>query len=145
MIEPTSPVTGISHVQLVVSDLARSERWYTLVLGLERLASADGQYVALKHRPSRTVIVLSVGLEVMPLYTAADTPAGTAAGTAAGTTCGRLDHLAFAVADGATLRDWATQLSVLGIVHDGVVDEDGRPSLPLSDPDGICIELVAPS
>jgi glyoxylase I family protein len=132
-LEPKSPVTGISHVQLMVSDLERSERWYTLVLGLERLDSADGQYVALKHRPSRTVIVLSAG------------PGDVSGGPAAGTTCGRLDHLAFAVADGTTLREWGAQLSALGIVHDGVVDEDGRPSLMLSDPDGIRIELVAPS
>lgn len=125
----SSPVTGISHVQLTVSDLERSERWYTLVLGLERLASGDGDYVALKHRPSRTVVVLSTGPE--------DTPADT--------TSGRLDHLAFAVADGATLREWGAQLTVLGIVHGGVVDEEGRPSLMLSDPDGICIELVAPT
>jgi catechol 2,3-dioxygenase-like lactoylglutathione lyase family enzyme len=132
-LQPTSPVTGISHVQLIVSDLARSERWYTVVLGLERLASADGQYVALKHRTSRTVVVLSTGPE--------DTPAGAPAGTASD----RLDHLAFAVADGTTLREWGIQLSALGIVHGGVVDEDGRPSLMLTDPDGIRIELVAPS
>ena len=84
------------------------------MLGLERLASTDGQYVALKHRPSRTVVVLSAGAEDMPDRT----------------TSGRLDHLAFAVPDGTTLREWGDQLSVLGIVHEGVVDEDGRPSLP---------------
>ena len=126
-LEPTSPVTGISHVQLIVSDLPRSERWYTLVLGLERLASSDGEYVALRHRPSRTVVVLSAGSDCMPSGRASE----------------RLDHLAFSVSDGDRLRDWAIQLSALGVDHDGVVDEDGRPSLSLSDPDGISIELVA--
>ena len=75
------------------------------------------------------MVVLSAGPEDMPH----------------GTTPGRLDHLAFAVPDGTTLRKWGDQLSALGFVHDGVVDEDGRPSLTLSDPDGIRIELVAPA
>ena len=57
---------------------------------------------------------------------------------------GRLDHLAFAVPDGDTLRAWADALSQAGIDHAGVVDELGKPSLQLRDPDGIAIELVAP-
>jgi len=79
-----SPITGFSHVQLAVSDVARAERWYLRVLGLQRMhASDDGSYVALVHRPSRVVIVLS----------AADEAATRAA----------LDHLAFAVPDAAGL------------------------------------------
>jgi hypothetical protein len=31
------------------------------------------------------------------------------------------------------------------VEHSGVVDENGRPSLMLTDPDGIQIELVAPT
>jgi catechol-2,3-dioxygenase len=58
---------------------------------------------------------------------------------------GRLDHLAFAVPDGDTLRAWADALAQAGIEHAGVVDELGKPSLQLSDPDGIEIELVAPA
>jgi catechol-2,3-dioxygenase len=122
----TAPVTGFSHIQLLVSDVPTSERWYTTVLGLERLTvAADGRYVALRHRPSRAVVVLTAG---------APTRDGD-----------RLDHLAFAVPDGPALVAWAARLSELGVQHPGVVDELGKPSLTLRDPDGIPIELVAPA
>ncbi|MET0666865.1 MAG: VOC family protein [Acidimicrobiales bacterium] len=120
----TSPMTGFSHIQLLVRDVPTSERWYTTVLGLERLTAADDDsYVALRHRPSRVVIVLTVG------ESDGD---------------GALDHLAFAVPDGPTLEAWAAELTGLGIDHPGVVDELGKPSLVLEDPDGNHIELVAP-
>jgi len=124
-----SPVTGFSHIQLLVSDVAASERWYSLVLGLERLAAADdGAYVALKNRHSRIVVVLS---DQGPVNS--------------GIACtARLDHIAFAVPDGARLETWATRLRAQGIDHSGVADELGKPSLTLTDPDGIHVELVAP-
>jgi catechol-2,3-dioxygenase len=125
----TSPVRGFSHIQLTVSDVAESERWYTVALGLERLTAAeDGSYVALRHRLGKVVVVLS--LDSQPHR--------------ADTVGGRLDHLAFLVPDTSELEGWAAQLSDLGFDHSGVVDEDGRPSLMLTDPDGIQIELVAP-
>jgi catechol 2,3-dioxygenase-like lactoylglutathione lyase family enzyme len=121
-----APVTGFSHVQLLVSDVAASERWYTTVLGLDRFAADDTEgYVALRHRPSKMVIVLTrQDGDVVP--------------------GGRLDHLAFAVPDGASLERWAEQLTALGIDHAGVVLELGKPSLQLLDPDGVEVELVAP-
>ena len=128
-VRASSPITGFSHVQLLVSDVAMSERWYTVVLGLERMtAASDDSYVALRHRPSKMVVVL----------TSAD---ATASPSDVGD---RLDHLAFAVPDGPTLESWAAQLTELGIAHAGVVDELGKPSLTLTDPDGIRVELVAP-
>jgi len=121
-----APIGGFSHVQLRVSDVAASESWYSTVLGLDRLEASDnGSYVALMHRPSRVVVVLS-GSD------------GQAGGD------GALDHLAFGVPDGPTLRAWADHLTSWGIEHPGVVDELGKPSLVLRDPDGNQIELVAP-
>ena len=122
----TSPVTGFSHVQLLCRDVPASERWYTTVLGAERMTAAeDNSYVALRHRPSNVVLVLSARPEGTP-------------------SSGALDHLAFAVPDGAALEEWAAQLTANGIAHDGIVLELGKPSLQLLDPDGIAIELVAP-
>jgi glyoxylase I family protein len=126
----TSPVTGLSHIQLTVSDVGSSERWYSLVLGLDRLTAAeDGTYVALLHRPSKIVVVLS-------LAPGSDSPEAPYT---------PLDHIAFAVPDARALAVWADQLGTLGVDHNGVVDEDGRPSLMLIDPDGINVELVAPA
>ncbi|MGO9343533.1 MAG: VOC family protein [Acidimicrobiales bacterium] len=129
MSDSESPVSGFSHIQLLVSDVAASEHWYSLVLGLDRLAADDeGTYVALRHRRSRTVVVLSDQGSV-------------ASGVQE---VSRLDHIAFAVPDGPGLESWAKQLREQGIDHSGVVDELGKPSLLLTDPDGIHVELVAP-
>jgi catechol 2,3-dioxygenase-like lactoylglutathione lyase family enzyme len=125
-----APISGVSHVQLVVTDLAASRAWYDAVLGLRRFAGGgpDDDYVALFHKGADLAIVLSQrppGAEVQ-----ARVP---------------MDHLAFAMADGPTLQAWAEELTARGIEHAGVVDEGGKPSLQLLDPDGISIELVAPA
>jgi catechol-2,3-dioxygenase len=119
-----SPVTGFSHVQMNVRDLDASRTWYETVLGMEVFVELDDT-VALRHRPSRMVLVLSQ-------RSVGDGPSP-------------LDHLAFAVPDGATLEAWAQELTARGIAHDGVVLELGKPSLQLRDPDGNAIELVAPA
>ena len=97
-----TPLLGFSHLQLQVSDVAASADWYTTVLGLEQLSAADdGSYIALQHRPSHVVVVLSRRARPWP----GDAPAEP------------LDHLAFAVPDGDTLRVWADHLAEVGIEH----------------------------
>jgi len=120
-----APITGLSHVQLLVSDIAASATWYRRVLGLEVYVEdrATG-YVALRHRGARLVVVLTRDSGSLD--------------------SGRLDHLAFAVSDGEALRVWADHLTEIGVAHNGIVLENGNPSLSLRDPDGIAIELVAP-
>src|SRR5438128_315520 len=90
----TSPMTGFSHIQLHVTDVALSEQWYSTALGMtRRAASAEKGYVALEHVASGVVIVLS-----------RRTPDESDGGAAV------LDHLAFAVPDGDTLTAWADHL-----------------------------------
>ena len=136
-----APITGLSHVQLLVSDVGSSAAWYTAALGLEPYAEdLSIGYVALRHPGARFVIVLTEGPP-------ATTPAGddsAGAGVAAASSPAGLDHLALAVPDGAALDAWAGHLADIGIHHDGVVLENGNPSLQLRDPDGISVELVAP-
>ncbi len=136
---PAAPITGLSHVQLVVSDLRVSADWYTTVLGLECQAEDVGAgYVALRHRQARLVIVLSTVPEE-----------GTGSGDGVGSegarpgSPGSLDHLAFAVPDGTALQAWADHLAGAGIGHQGIALENGNPSLQFRDPDGNAIELVA--
>jgi len=129
-IEATSPgpMTGLSHVQLNVTDPDVSAAWYVSALGMEPFDSdPEIGFVALRHRPSRVVIVLNRRDGGKPDHAA-----------------GVLDHLAFAVPDGDTLETWADHLSTIGIGHAGVVAENGSPSLQLRDPDGTAVELVAP-
>ena len=123
-----APLTGLSHVQLNVTDPVASAAWYTAALGLEPFASDPAiGYVALTHRAARLVVVL----------TRRD-------GAAVDHAAGVLDHLAFAVPDGGSLEAWARHLAAAGIDHPGVESENGNPSLQLRDPDGTAIELVAP-
>lgn len=132
---PSAPLIGLSHVQLLVSDVAVSARWYSTVLGLVPFADdPDIGYVALQHRGGRFVVVL----------TKATASGAAPSGDDSGPRGGGLDHLALAVPDGAALEAWAAHLAEAGIAHDGVVLEGGHPSLQLRDPDGIAIELVAP-
>ena len=129
-----SPMTGFSHVQLLVTDLPASEAWYTTVLGLRRFSADETKgYVALWHDASRIMIVLTPRAAT-----------GTDATDTAGATDTVLDHLAFAVPNGEVLDEWAAHLTDVGIAHPGVVLELGKPSLQLRDPDGNAIELVAP-
>lgn len=125
-----TPLLGFSHLQLRVRDVAASCEWYSTVLGVEPMTAADdGSYVALRHRPSHMVIVLSSRVD----------------GAAEGAVDAPLDHMAFAVPDGDTLQLWAEHLTEVGIEHPGIVLELGKPSLQLRDPDGISVELVAPA
>jgi len=138
--DPSAPITGLSHVQLLVSDVGASATWYSLVLGLESYSEdIDIGYVALRHRDARLVVVLTADPGVSPEGESGGRwPGRPDAGS------GRLDHLAFAVPDGVTLHTWAEHLIDVGIDHAGVLMENGNPSLQLRDPDGVAIELVAP-
>jgi catechol-2,3-dioxygenase len=129
-----APVTGLSHVQLLVSDVSASAEWYTVALGLEPYAgSVDTGYVALRHRGANVVVVLTRPSQVGDDQVAVATTPGNET----------LDHLAFAVSDEGALRAWADHLAQSGVDHPGVVLENGNPSLQLRDPDGVAIELVA--
>ena len=124
-----APMTGLSHVQLLVSDVRASADWYRAALGLESyVEDFDIGYVALRHRGAKIVVVLT-----SPDAGAAEEPGR-----------GRLDHVAFSVPDEEALRSWADHLHGVGIDNPGIVLENGNPSLQLRDPDGIAIELVAP-
>ena len=93
--------------------------------------------MALRHRGAKIVIVLTAG-------PAGPGPDPELFATVVPPVPDRLDHLAFAFPDGMSLEAWAHHLADIGIVHPGVVLENGNPSLQLRDPDGIAIELVAP-
>ena len=135
-------MTGLSHVQLLVSDVGASAAWYSAALGLEPYAEdLDIGYVALRHRAAKTVFVLTRGSGDGE-HGRTNGAAGSEMGSESG---GVLDHLTFAVPDGTALQAWADHLTEAGIAHPGVTLENGNPTLQLHDPDGIAIELVAPA
>lgn len=121
----TAPLTGFSHMQLNVVDVARSVEWYRTVLGMDVMLERP-EVTALQNRAARLVIVIGAAEHV----DVATSP---------------VDHIAFGVPDGDALQSWADHLTEVGIDHPGIVDELGKPSLQLRDPDGNSIELVAPA
>jgi glyoxylase I family protein len=128
---PIAPIRALSHVQLNVSDVQASAHWYSTVLSLVPYAEdlAIG-YIALRQPSAKLVVVLTERAEDRGEATESSDQA--------------LDHIAFAASDGGSLQAWADHLSNSGIEHQGIVLENGHPSLQLRDPDGIAIELIAP-
>ena len=56
-----------------------------------------------------------------------------------------LDHLSLAVADRAALDHAVAVLDDLGILHEDVKDVGGQAILEFRDPDGIALEIAAPT
>lgn len=123
----TSPLTGVSHLLLHVTDTDASATWYMRALGLEETSRQEGRVVGLQSVDGSFRLGLKVGLA---------TPAGPDGG-------GALDHVAFAVSDLGALHAWADHLTEIGIAHEGVKPNPLGFSVDLFDPDGINIELVS--
>lgn len=118
------------HVALTVSDLERSARWYTQVLGMVELFREDS--------PTRKAVVyrfadsgMSVGLvEHAGSHGAGFDPTITG-----------LDHLAFGVASQDDMRAWADHLDRQGVTHSGPIAVPPGEILNFQDPDGIALAL----
>ncbi len=119
-------ITGFSHVQLVVSDVDASARWYERVLGMEQFVAGSfdgGRYVGLRHRSAGFV----VGLQT-----------GSTAGQAA-----MVDHVSFAVDSHAELLAHRDAALSDGLDVGSVIEEAASWNVRLCDPDGLRVELTA--
>ncbi len=127
----SAPVfTGISHLDLSVSDVDASAEWYERVLGLRRLKRAE--------LPTRTMVVLlaaDAGL-VIGLNGHAGRPDGPFDERRVG-----LDHVGFAVPRREDLDAWQAHLAALGVEHSPVADVDPGAALVFRDPDNIQLEI----
>ena len=125
-------ITGVSHVSLTVSDLARSKAWYEKLLGwptlLEARSDQDGfDCTYLVHPDTQAVLGLTQ-------HDSAE--AGEFSPRRPG-----LDHLSYAVADRAELQAWAKKLDELGIANKGVEEQPIGAGLTFRDPDGVPLEF----
>ena len=125
-------VTGVAHVALTVTDLQRSRGWYERVLGWSAVAEGTGDGVR---------------------FAVGSVPDGLLIGLREYDTAGRvrfdpqrvgLDHLAFSVA-AEELERWEQRFTELDVPHDAVQDSPFGPVLNFKDPDGIALELTAPT
>src|SRR5262245_1067430 len=122
-------MTGFGHLDLTVTDVDRSVRWWKDVMGFE--------HVHTRRRPEYTLctVMHSSGF-FLGLMEHTDGNGQPFDERAAG-----LDHFALRVPDRAALDAWAARLSDLGVEHSGVCDESAGPLIVLRDPDNIQLEL----
>ncbi len=148
-------ISAIDHINIVVSDLERSVRFYTEVLGFRLVREAHlhgewiGRIVGLPTVSARVAYLLAPAGEPRIELLCYDQPAG--AGVAANSQANTvgLRHLAFRVDD---MAGTCARLHALGhtlfsepvAVPAGVVSHDaGRKTLVyFLDPDGVILELA---
>ena len=131
----TPEILGIAHVELSVTDLDRSVRWYVDLLGARdvfRARNDEGGFSACAIFEPRSKLVLA-----FTQHDAREDDRFTPRRPG-------LDHLSFRVADRAALEAWQARLEALDIPHDGIKDEGYQEALTFRDPDGIALELQAP-
>jgi glyoxylase I family protein len=122
----------ITHVAVTVSDLTRSEAWYTKVLGAEPVLDEDtGPFRHIVYALGGTLL----GLHGFPDLKTTDAFDERRPG---------LDHIAFSCADRSELEAWGKRLDELGVAHGGVVDAHYGSGLSFRDPDNIALELFCP-
>ena len=132
----TTIKTGAVHHQtLTVSDLKRSEKFYTDLLGFQKVMDL-----------SPTRILFSNGSAIIALTTPAD-PNHSVQNDVFNENRLGLDHLSFSVSSRQELEEAIRIFNAQGVSHGEI--EDLGPALPIyvlafRDPDNIQIELTAP-
>ncbi len=115
-------LTGVSHLELYVSDLDASIAWYGAAVALSPRAKQPEQVVVLQSSNRSFRLVLRPGR-----------PADAH---------GDFGHVALAVDSLSALQDWAKHLDEIGIEHKGVKEGPTGHTIDLVDPDGHDIELT---
>jgi glyoxylase I family protein len=119
---------GVDHVSLSVTDLDRSERFYTEVLGLKPLMDF-GSVRTLVDRPSGFILALvrHQGGTVAP-FTELTTG---------------LDHLGMAASSRDELVEWERRFDEYGVTYTPIRDGAFASHLNFRDPDNIALEFSA--
>jgi glyoxylase I family protein len=127
-----TPIPAITHVAVTVTDLAASEAWYTKVFGVEPVLDEDtGPFRHIVYRVGNTAF----GLHGFPDLVSTEPFNERRPG---------LDHIAFGVASGDELAEWAERLDELGVTRSDIVTASYGSGLSFRDPDNIALELFAP-
>ncbi len=119
--------SGVGHVSLSVTDLDRSERFYTEVFDLIRMADFGVARVLL-HRQTGFMFAIAAH-------------EGARGGPFSELNTG-LDHLGFVAEDRDELVEWEQKLASLGVVHTPIRDMEFGSHLNFRDPDNIALEIT---
>jgi glyoxylase I family protein len=125
--------TGVHHIRLIVTDVARSRAFYTSLLNFK---------LAVELPPG---VVLTNGNILLGLTLPWDASLAIPNDRFSPNRVG-LDHLSFGVANRAELHKAAALFEESGVEHGEVRDlpDFGITILSFSDPDGVQLELTAP-
>ena len=126
--------TAISHLDLTVSDVAKSADWYVNTLGFQVLMRSDfeNRSAAVMMHPASGLILGLVQHHSQSAKEFDERRPG-------------LDHLAFNVTERAELDSWQQRFAELGVTHSPVTDDPSGlgTALVFRDPDNIQLELFA--
>jgi glyoxylase I family protein len=135
-------ITGVHHVRLSVTDLARSRAFYEGVLGLTPAIESEGDPSdpAVLEDPAQYFggVIYGVGSQLLGLRPLAGGGGGAFDPEARG-----LDHVSLQVGSRDDLVRAAALFEERGIAHGEVIDfPTGMSILSVQDPDDINVELV---
>lgn len=128
-------ITGVSHIDLTVNDLDRSEAFYAELFTMSRVL--DGRNDV--HEFSSRYLVHADSLLILGLVRHDGEPEPT--GPQFHEHRIGLDHLSFNVASRDELDRWLDRLDERGISHSGITEADMWDVLVFRDPDNIQLEL----
>ena len=138
------PTGDIHHLRLTVTDVERSRQFYTSLLGFDVVAESppdDDPSAAEVFKILFGGVVMARGSLIMGLRPMAP------AGDRFNPDRVGLDHLSFSVASRADLDNAVALLDEYGVPHGQITSlaSFGIDVLPFEDPDGVQLELTAPS
>ena len=132
--DATVATLGLNHVNLVVTDVERSVRFYQDALGM-----------TLDHRTDEITFLTTPGASDQLALQQAGGDLDRASGKQRRPgDSGGIDHIGFDVADAATLSDLVAAVQFAGgHLLMTVTGSDGYPTAFVSDPDGYVLQLTA--
>lgn len=120
------PALGaVNHLALDVSDLARSERWYSEAFGLVRV---DGDIA--EDGTGHVTLLCPTGGWILAL---------------AGPATPRVQHVALTCPDRDALVEWREELAARAVTPGTITDAPYGSGFVVRDPDGLELELFAPA
>ena len=125
-------ITGISHIDLSVTDLDASETFYTDLLGATRVLEGRND----DHHFSARYLLHPESLLILGLVQHDGTD-----GTRFDEHHVGLDHLSFNVETRDELDAWRDKLDEDGVGHSGIAEADMWDVLVVRDPDNIQLEF----
>ena len=122
--------TGVDHVALTVTDLDRSEKFYTELFDFVTMMDVGYGRICMHRDDGFTLALLKHD--------------GAHGGDFTELTTG-LDHLGMAAASREELEEWERRFDELGVTYTPIRDMEFGHHLNFRDPDNIALELMAPN